>query len=235
MNILAFDTSLGACSAALATTRDGPPKVFGRFELRERQHAETIMPMIEAVLAEASLGWNELDAVAVTSGPGSFTGVRVGVATARGLALALEKPLIAATSLDVMAAQACERLDLGDRSFAVTVDARRGEVYIGLYDAAGTAMTEPVALAPERAAALVASQKAGLLVGSGGSLVRDACPPDANAPEVDLAGLQPDARTLARMALELPPLKEPLRPLYLRPPDAKPQAGKAVERRGRQS
>lgn len=231
MNILALDTCLGACSAAVVLSGQGGPKVIGRFERRERQHAETIIPMIEAVLAEAATGWSALDAIAVTSGPGSFTGVRVGVSTARGLVLALEIPLIAANSLDVMARQTCDSLDSNAGSFAIAVDARRGEVYFALYDVSANPLSEPLALAPQQAAARMASAGTAMVVGSGANLVRDACAGDMAKPELALAELQPDARTLALMALDISPLEQPLRPLYLRPPDAKPQGGKAIERR----
>jgi len=231
VNILALDTCLGACSAAVVQSGVGAPKIFGRFERRERQHAETIIPMIETVLAEALTGWPELDAIAVTSGPGSFTGVRVGVSTARGFALALAKPLIAANSLDVMARQAADTLDPDAVHFAVAVDARRGEVYFALYDSAGKALSEPAAVTPQQALSSLISMGAKLVVGSGAALVRDACEPDGPTPDIAMPDLQPDAQTLGVMALEIPPLEQPLRPLYLRPPDAKPQSGKAVERR----
>lgn len=231
MNILALDTCLGACSAAVVCSGDGAAKVFARFERRERQHAETIIPMIEAVLGEAAVNWTQVDVIAVTSGPGSFTGVRVGVSTARGFSLALGKPLIAVNSLDVMARQAVESANTGSDHFAVAVDARRGEVYFALFDSAGKALSEPAALTPQQAAVNLQKANAGQVFGSGAALVRDACKPDAPAPGIAMPDLQPDARTLGVMALEIPPLEQPLRPLYLRPPDAKPQSGKAVERR----
>ena len=111
MNILALDTTLGACSAAVARTGTGAyaPKVFSAYELRTREHAEAIVPMMTRVMDEAGLAYDELDAIAVTTGPGSFTGVRVGVSTARGLALALSLPLIGVTSLEVMAQMALDR------------------------------------------------------------------------------------------------------------------------------
>lgn len=230
MKILAFDTSLGGCSAAVAVSGDGPPSVTGQFELRERQHAETILPMIEEVLAQARLDWNALDAIAVTSGPGSFTGVRVGVATARGFALALGKPLIAANSLDVLARQVADVESGATGDFAVAVDARRGEVYFATYDERAKRLSQPQALKPEQAAEVVTSQGLTRLAGSGANLVRETCYISNSNLVSDHLTIQPDARVLARMALDLPVLTEPLRPLYLRPPDAKPQTGKAVER-----
>ena len=232
MNILAFDTCLGACSAALALGKAQQRCIFTRFELRERQHAETLMGMIGEVLGEAGLDWPGVDAIAVTRGPGSFTGVRVGVAAARGFALALDRPLIAATTLDVMARQAAGELKLPEQGFAVTVDARRGEVYFALYDAAGRPLCEATALPPDEAARRMRDGGVAVAVGSGAELVRAAGGEEGGAlPDALLPGLQPDAAVLAGMAFELAPLETPLRPLYLRPPDAKPQSGKAVERR----
>lgn len=95
MKLLALDTTLGACSAAVACGSPGTPDITGIYERRERAHAEAIVPMIERALGDASLSYRDLDAIAVTTGPGSFTGVRVGIATARGLALATDLPLSA--------------------------------------------------------------------------------------------------------------------------------------------
>lgn len=229
MNILAFDTSLGACSAAVATGSAGARRITGRFELRERQHAETIMGMIGAVLEEAALDWASLDAIAVTRGPGSFTGVRVGVAAARGFALALGKPLIAATSLEVMARQAAAEMGQTQSGFAVAVDARRGEVYFARCDAGGAPLGEPEALTPQQAALQMQEAGISVVAGNGAALVSEAAAVGAS-PEALLPGLQPDARVLAEMAFALPALATPLRPLYLRPPDAKPQLGKSVAR-----
>lgn len=226
MNILAFDTSLGACSAAVAQGDGDEQRIHGCFELRERQHAETLIPMIETSLSDASLDWKDIAAIAVTRGPGSFTGVRVGVAAARGFALALGVPLIAANSLDVIAKQASLTADLPPGGFAVAVDARRGEVYLAIYDTSGVALTLPEAVSPGIAAAKMRDAALGAVVGSGGPLVSAS----GDAIEAFQPDIQPDARVLASMAGALAPLKEPLRPLYLRPPDAKPQAGKSVAR-----
>lgn len=231
MKVLAFDTSLGACSAAIAIAENASPSITGRFELRERQHAETILPMIEQVLADAGIDWEALDAIAVTAGPGSFTGVRVGVATARGFALALSKPLIAANSLDVLARQIVDADTDTAGEFAVAVDARRGEVYFAAYDENAGPQSPPESLKPEHAAHVVQSRGLMRIAGTGARLVQDACDVGKRFPLTEHLSIQPDARVLARMALDLPVLDEPLRPLYLRPPDAKPQTGKAVERR----
>ncbi len=105
MKLLAVDTALGACSAALL---DGDTVLAHRFEPMERGHAERLAPMVEEVMREAALPFTALDRLAVTTGPGTFTGQRVGLAFMRGLRVALKKPLIGVTSLAAMAAQAMD-------------------------------------------------------------------------------------------------------------------------------
>ncbi|MDA7948008.1 MAG: tRNA (adenosine(37)-N6)-threonylcarbamoyltransferase complex dimerization subunit type 1 TsaB [Hyphomicrobiaceae bacterium] len=230
MNVLALDTTLGACSAAVARGEPDAPDTTGAFELREREHAEAIIPMIEHVLTDAGIGYEDLDAIAVTTGPGSFTGVRVGIATARGLALALDLPLIGATSLEVMARKALEKINDAPDVLGVVVDARRGQVYMAVFDGSGSTRSVPEALTPERAVTRLPEGGHTVLVGGGAELVRQASA-DPKALQVVLPDLQPDAQMLARMAMTRTPEREPLRPLYLRPPDAKPQSGKAIPRR----
>ena len=95
MNILAFDSSLNALSVAVARRRQDAWQVFHAWEARSG-HAERLLPMIGEVMAEAGMAFSAIDRIAVTVGPGSFTGVRVGVSAARGLALALRRPAGAA-------------------------------------------------------------------------------------------------------------------------------------------
>ena len=229
MNVLALDTTLGACSAAIAHGEPQAPDLTGDYELRDRAHAESIVPMIESVLANASLGYEELDAIAVTTGPGSFTGVRVGVSVARGLAVATGLPLIGVTSLDVMAHMALDTLEQGPDVLGVAVDARRGEVYLGLYDGKGVMLSDPKVLAPEQAHALLPDSGQIVLAGGGAGHLREVAGNGRKFNTI-LPELQPDARMLARIAMSRSPTQGPVHPLYLRPPDAKPQAGKALPR-----
>src|SRR6516164_11550 len=144
MNILAFDSSLGALSAAVRWRgADGGWLLRDAHEVRERGHAERLMPMISKLMGEEGLSFSELDRIAVTIGPGSFTGVRVGVAAARALALATGAPTVAASSVAVMAHQSGEELAAQRRGrvLAVALDARHGSVYLQVFpcghDAAG--------------------------------------------------------------------------------------------------
>lgn len=131
MNILAIETATEACSAAVY--RDG--EIFHRFELAPRKHTQLILPMMDEVLAEAGVSRDELDAIAFGRGPGAFTGLRIAVGIAQGLALALEKPLIAVSTLAVMAQQVLDTQKTGELSLLPSVDARMNETYWGRYQA----------------------------------------------------------------------------------------------------
>jgi tRNA threonylcarbamoyladenosine biosynthesis protein TsaB len=181
------------------------------------------MPMIAEVMAEAGLAFAELDRIAVTVGPGTFTGVRVGVAAARGLALGTVLPVVGATSLAVMAHRARQDIEVyRERLLAVAVDARRGVVFIQLFPAAQGETHHPQLLTPAEAARLIGAGSA-ILVGSGADAVAQAVAAAGGTGQAHLPDLQPDAVSLAELAPRLAPI-HPLRPLYLRPPDAKPQA-----------
>ncbi len=223
MNILAIDTCFGACSAAVGAGLGSPhARVEAYFERRSEGHAERLMPMIDAALDSAGFGAGDLDRVAVTLGPGTFTGARIGIAAARGLALAAGLPIAGVSSLAVMAQEAAEEIeDRGVAALVVAVDARRGEVYAQLFGRDGLdALSPPLLLTPGAAAALGRGPL--LAVGSGGPRVAREARALGRAAAARLEGLQPDACTLLYMAEHLPPLAAPPRPLYLREPDAKP-------------
>lgn len=227
MNVLAFDTCFGACSAAVLWNG----QLTWRYEEMATGQAERLLPMIGEVLEESGAKLQDLDAIAVTEGPGTFTGTRISVAAARGLALATALPIRAATSLHVMASRASA--ELGDAAaghvLAVCVDARAGQVFVQIFEPGRTIpLTEAAIMTPLGAAAL--AEPAPLLcVGSGGRMVAEAANGAGRAAEARLPALQPDARHLAQLAATLPE-RHPLVPLYLRPADAKPQTGKSLPR-----
>jgi tRNA threonylcarbamoyladenosine biosynthesis protein TsaB len=230
MIVLAFDTCLGAVSvAARWQSARGQRLSCDRFEARETGHAERLMPMIAEVMQEAGLAFGDLQRIAVTIGPGTFTGVRGAVAAARGLALASGLPVVGATSLAVMAHRADDLLGPRDgRLLAVAVDARRGTVYLQLFADASHYGGRPLLLAPADVVPLVAGRPA-TVVGSGAAAVADAILAAGGEAEAPLPDLQPHARSLALMAADLAPIS-PVRPLYLRPPDVKPQVDKSLSR-----
>ena len=209
MKLLAVDTALGACSVAVL---DGDAVRAHLIETMERGHAEALAPMVERAMAQAELPFAALDRLAVTTGPGTFTGQRVGLAFMRGLRVALRKPLIGVTTLAAMAEAA--RAETGLANAAALHDARRGEVYLEIVGAAPMA---PAVLSFEEAVAVLA-QRAGAM-----ALAGTAAPlAHGKLPAMTLSSIrQPDALWVARLARNLPDSAEPPRPLYLRAPDAK--------------
>jgi len=230
MNILALDTSMGVCSAAmLRTAASGHNKRVLREAEMMRGHAEALMPMVEAVLTEADLSPRDLDMIASTQGPGSFTGVRIAIAAARGLALTSRAALFGTDSLTVMARRALREGLAPGGPFAVAADARRDMVYLGLFGPDGTRLDGPMLCTPTEAVARLPRDLA-LAAGNGAGLLAEAAAGQDRAIDGALPDLQPGAMALAALAAESPDRTEILRPLYLRPPDAKPQ-NTALERR----
>jgi tRNA threonylcarbamoyladenosine biosynthesis protein TsaB len=127
MKLLAFETATEACSVALWI--DGG--IIERFELAPRRHAELSLPWAAQLLAEAGIAKSQLDAIAVSRGPGAFTGVRLAIALAQGIALALDKPVVAVSTLAALAMRST-----GARTIAA-IDARMGEIYIGAFERVG--------------------------------------------------------------------------------------------------
>jgi tRNA threonylcarbamoyladenosine biosynthesis protein TsaB len=229
MNILALDTSMGACSAAVLRDDGAARHLVVREALMARGHAEALMPMIAEVMAEAGLDFAALGLIAATVGPGSFTGVRIAIAAARGLALVTPAKLYGTDSLTVMARLTLSTGVVRQEPLAVAVDARRGMLYLGLYNEEGRKLDGPLLLAPDDAATLLPSNL-NSVVGSGAVLLAEARARRGRILKAELPELQPSAAALAEIALESGETVPMLRPLYLRPPDARPQA-QAVARR----
>ena len=215
MNILALDTCLGACSVAVCA--DGAA-LAAASEAMTRGHQERLAPMAAEVMATAGLAFAQLDRVAVTVGPGSFTGLRVGLAFAKGLALALDRPCVGISVL--------EALGRGRPGFAAAcVDAHRGQVYLQVFIDGHAAMAPdvlPVEIAAARLIELYAGGPAAL-IGSGASLLQAALPQGAAEPDA-----LPDPVAIAALASGARAPFAPPRPLYLRAPDAKLPGGRPV-------
>ncbi|MET3613436.1 N6-L-threonylcarbamoyladenine synthase [Rhizobium aquaticum] len=217
MIVLAIDTAGVDCSVAVYDV--STDTVLARAqEALGKGHAERLAAMIDEVMHAASLVPAGLGLIGVTVGPGSFTGIRVGVAAARGLALALGIPAIGVTTLEVLAETARRKGETG--AIIATIDAKRGEVYVQSFDKEGKATDEPCALLLDDARALAASSQA-RPVGSGVAALANSL---AEADHFDID-------TVARLAARQPKVTGKPAPLYLRGPDAKPQAGFAIERR----
>jgi tRNA threonylcarbamoyladenosine biosynthesis protein TsaB len=217
MKILAFDTTLSLCSIAITA---GNTLLASLTEPERARQVERLFPMIEQALQQTGIGYGDLDALAVTTGPGSFTGVRIGIAAAKGLRLVTGLPLIGLSGFEVIA-HALRQKRLGTKTeMLIVLDARRDQVFAQLFDSEAQPLREPAML--DYAAIGGYAGNAPLLVaGNGKYLVAE------YLPGVELADAcydSPDAVTLAAAAyqvLTLRPQGGDVAPLYIRPPDAK--------------
>jgi tRNA threonylcarbamoyladenosine biosynthesis protein TsaB len=222
--VLALDTS---AAVAVALTDETGQTLAARSVQEHRRHAELLAPLIDEVLADAGVDRTAVTAVVAGTGPAPFTGLRVGLVTARALALALGVPVHGVCSLDAIAAQAVRdlALDAGTEVLVVT-DARRREVYWARYCVTAAATDQEPAIelvagpGVDHPAVVAADGIAGVVVGRGATLYPDDLPLTAGAP------LDPDPTELARLALHRlvsdPGAALPTEPLYLRRPDVVP-------------
>lgn len=230
MRVLALDTCLGAVSVGVRYLgTDGNWAIAAAYEERRTGHAERLVPMMAEVLAAAGMSAGDVQRVAVTLGPGSFTGVRTGLAAARAFRLSAGVDVVGMTSLALIAhrAFAMAGYSRGDGRLLVAVDARRDRLYVQLFGAsAHDALTPALEVTPAEAQALAGAGPL-LLAGSGAEAVAAAA--SGRGVTVVASELEPQASDLAGLAIELAPLKQ-IEPIYIRPPDAKPQVGKSLER-----
>jgi tRNA threonylcarbamoyladenosine biosynthesis protein TsaB len=211
MLILGLDTCLGACSAALT---DGDSVLAEAAEAMTRGHQERLAPMVQALMAGAGVGFSDLDRIAVTVGPGSFTGLRVGLAFAKGLALATGRPCVGVGTLEAL----CASLP-GDGRRAAVIDAGRGQIYLQIFEG-DQPLCAPDVLPLETTAARLMELGPGhdlILVGPGAMAFGPALPVRE---AVEMAAPSPVA--VARLGLRA--ALAPPRPLYLRAPDARVKA-----------
>ena len=209
MRVLVLDTALGACQAALF---DGETALAVLDRPMEQGGMERIAGLTRDLIRQAGSGFEAIDRIGVTAGPGSFTGLRVGLAFAQGLGAALARPVVGLSSLDALAASTA-----GAGAVMAAIDARRGQVYARAFQDR-VPLGPPEALSLAEAHARAAGLGAGLrLIGSGAPLLGEGLEqPDV----IPLAAPTPAA--LARLTLSADPETAPPRPLYLRAPDATP-------------
>jgi len=216
VKILAVDTALGACSVALL---ENGKTLVHIFEPMDRGHAERVAPMVDEAMQGTE--FSSLTRLAVTVGPGTFTGQRVGLAFMRGLRLALKIPLTGTTTLGVMAIAASDETGLSKA--AAIHDARRDEAYLLLKDA-GDVVLPPVVLPFGEAVARIRDFGPCALAGTGAAATHESL----GAHFVLSSVRQPDALWVARQAQTMPAPQTVPGPLYLRAPDAKLPGGKAL-------
>ncbi|PBB20812.1 tRNA (adenosine(37)-N6)-threonylcarbamoyltransferase complex dimerization subunit type 1 TsaB [Mesorhizobium sp. WSM4313] len=217
MKLLAIDCAANLCAACVYDA--GAGKELGR-EVRDlgKGHAEHLMAVIETALKAGGVGYPDLNAVAVSIGPGSFTGLRVGVSTARGLALALKIPAIGVTTLEALAAEGAKTFP--GRAVLAALDAGRDEIHAALYDKALAEAYRP-SVTTLSGAATIANGADAVLVGTAAPQVAQAA---GRAFDIGPVAATADIATYARLASARGPGEKP-KPLYLRGADAKPQAG----------
>ena len=226
MRVLAIDTALGACAAAVFDSQAGAILAAESIGM-VRGHAEAVMPLIARVMDAARSEFNELNRIAVTVGPGSFTGLRVGISAARGIALAAGKPAIGLSTLSALAAPHVAARS-GDTIIAA-IDARNEQVYFQVFAPNGVTVVTP-RLDRVRAAVRAVPVGPTVITGSGAMLVAAHWPSGSPIPRVE-DHAAPDIGWVARLGAAAQEEGAPPKPLYLRRPDARPQDAGRLPRR----
>lgn len=220
MIVLAIDTALDYCAAAVLDA--GAMKMIAQETLEmKRGHAEALMPLIDRVMKASGLAYLGLDRIAVTTGPGSFTGLRVGISAARGIGLAADKPVVGLTTLSAYVTPLVAEKQ--EQPIIAAIDARHDHVYFQVVAGNGAALMRPAVVPIEDTFA--ASRFGALrMVGNAAKLLADRWPKSAPAPAAVDPQPGPDIGWVAWLGAATDPGAAPAKPFYLRPPDAKPKA-----------
>lgn len=225
MKILALDTASSWCAAAVYDSGSGAVLAEVSEDIG-KGHAEVLMDYIERVMTQAGIAMSELDRVAVNVGPGSFTGVRIGVSAARGFALALGRPAIGVSAFDALASDVA--ISHPGQPVLVLLEAHRGEIYAQAFGSDAHATAGPMVLARDEALALIQQQSSQtVLAGSAAATLNEIL-----AGTFSVARIKPTGHigTFAKLAALREPGEAP-KPLYMRGPDVKPQTGFALPRK----
>jgi tRNA threonylcarbamoyl adenosine modification protein YeaZ len=227
MRVLAIDTALAACSAAVFDTALGGIVAI-ESEPMARGHAEALVPLIAKVMERADLKFVDIDRIVVTTGPGSFTGLRVGISAARGIALSAQRPAFGVSTLSAYAAPYLA--DDNTAPVVAVIDARHEHVYLQAFGPGGRVLITP-RVAPLSEAVRAAHEPRVRIVGSAAQLVADRLDKGAPLPLRVDAREAPDIAWVAQMGAVLPEGQSPPKPQYLRAPDAQPQNAAQLPRR----
>jgi tRNA threonylcarbamoyladenosine biosynthesis protein TsaB len=227
MRVLAIDTALEACSAAVLDT-DRRGIAASETIAMARGHAEALMPLIARVMDIADVEFAALDRIAVTTGPGSFTGLRVGISATRGIALAAGKPAIGLSTLAGFAAPLIAEDD--STHVVAAIDARHDNVYLQVFGIGGRTLVAP-RIATLRDAVRAAMTGPARIVGSAANLLAAAWPRGVDQPIAVEQCAAPDIGWIARLGAAATDGSGPPKPLYLRAPDAQPQDAARLPRR----
>jgi tRNA threonylcarbamoyladenosine biosynthesis protein TsaB len=218
MLILAIDTALDACAAGVLDTEAGR-LIAQESQAMKRGHAEALMPLIARVIEQSGIAFAALDRIAVTTGPGSFTGLRVGLSAARGIALAANKPVVGLTTLTAYAAPFVS--ESGEHPIISAIDARHDHVYLQAVSGNGSSLIRPRVASIEEALG-AARFGAPHLVGNAARILADRWPAQEPPPVTVDPQPAPDIAWVAWLGAAVSPNTAPARPFYLRAPDAKP-------------
>lgn len=225
MRVLAIDTALVNCAAAVLDVSVDSPCLVRRSEEIGRGHAEMLMGMISEVMDRSTTAFAELDRVVVTTGPGSFTGLRVGLSVARGFGLVLKKPVVGVTGLAAIASSVAD--DLANAPILVAIDGKGDEVYCQEFASDGSPFDAPgVRRLSEFSSGLSGNTR---FAGSAANRVAESAGYDKDRILSDQA--YPDITEIARLGIKADPKLAVAAPLYLRPPDATPQKSGRIARR----
>jgi len=228
MLILAIDTALDACAAAVLDTDVGE-LIATESQVMKRGHAEALMPLIGRVMKDSGVAFASLDRIAVTTGPGSFTGLRVGLSAARGIALAANKPVVGLTTLSAYAAPVVS--ENADHPVISAIDARHDHVYFQVVSGSGESLIPP-RVAPIEEALGASRFGAPHLVGNAAMMLGQRWPSQAPPPFKVDERPAPDIAWVAWLGAAASPNTAQARPFYLRAPDAKiPKAARRTATR----
>jgi tRNA threonylcarbamoyladenosine biosynthesis protein TsaB len=225
VRVLAIDTALGACSACIWQAGDAAPLASESLEM-ERGHAETLLPLIDRVSAQVG-GFEGLDRIAVTVGPGSYTGLRVGISAARGIGLAAGIPVVGVATLSAFLAplMANEKRGL----FTAAIDAKHGHIYIQAIAPGGRTIIAPSLMSYRDAIRMLGSGPI-LVSGSAAAMLTAEARAQGVEARISDVAMAPDITWVARLGALADPNQALPKPLYLREPDAKPQDGARIAR-----
>lgn len=227
MRVLAIDTALGQCAAGVVDSREEAPLASEVLEM-ERGHAEALLPLLDRVISRVDGGFGSIDRVAVTIGPGSFTGLRVGIAAARAVALAAGVPAVGVTTLSALMAPLMQESGPA-RLTVAAIDARGGRVFAQGIGPSGRVVIPPSIFTVREVVRTLGSGSVAL-AGPAAALVAQ----EARAVGIDVVVPEgsdlPDIAWVARIGMAADPAEALAKPLYLAPPDARPQDGSRLAR-----
>ncbi|WP_293801962.1 tRNA (adenosine(37)-N6)-threonylcarbamoyltransferase complex dimerization subunit type 1 TsaB [uncultured Bosea sp.] len=228
MRILAIDTALGACSACVLDTADMVKPLAIEQIAMDRGHAEALMPLVERVMKDIEGGFGSLSRVAVTVGPGSYTGLRVGVSAARAIAFAAGIPAVGVTTVAAFAAPLIGRES--GRVIAAALDAKHGQVWFQALTAEGKPLVSLRQVSYRDAARAIGAGPVSLVGSSALAVANEAWAIGLDALVIDDAKA-PDIAWVARLGFIADPETAPPRPLYLKAPETTPQDKARLPRR----